>query len=259
MTSWEQQPPDESALIKTIQEHYGLDVSEEERRIFADWLTSQASSLEQPIRLERTEQALEYLPAAPNPEEKGVEVYFEVAHSADDLHEVLDRWREGNPAFEIALHAYTDHVFSVEVGTKMGGTAPHDGARYIGHYHPMIAYENPDVLPEAFVKGVMPSSGDIKGFLKHPAAVRGGTRIVSAGGCAVVSLIEESDPPALDETTEEKIAIFKAKYLNLFKGENSLDARSNEDVAQLLTKFGLHIEFQMESHEISNPSASATS
>lgn len=89
----------------------------------------------------------------------------------------------------------------------------------------------------------MPSSGDIKGFLKHPEALREGTRIVSQHGYTTITLIKPQDEPVFNQDIEAKLFAFKTNYLGLFNGVNNLGVSSNKEMVNLFEQFGLQVNF----------------
>jgi len=226
-----------AALIR----RYDLAVSADERQAFEDWDTQRSRDA---IAISHPADALAHLSPAPKPGHERAEVRFALRHTAEELHAVLDAWRMEDPRFEIAVHDHGPEEFSVEIGNKMGGTSPREDALYVGHYHPTLAYPIASDLPAAFVRGVMPSGGDVRGFIRYPAAIRNGTRIYAADAVAELSLAKPSESYAFDIAAARALDEFTGAYFALFEGENRLGIHTDNEVATLfLDRFGLRVTF----------------
>jgi len=111
---------------------------------------------------------------------------------------------------------------------------------YFGHYHPTENFilEKPEDLPKSFLQGLLPSPGDIRGFLKNPDAIKKGTRIYSKNGYVLVSFGGALENPS------EAVEKYKRAYFDLFLGNNKLGFSSDEDVADYFREqFQINLQF----------------
>jgi hypothetical protein len=62
---------------------------------------------------------------------------------------------------------YSNNIISVGIGDKVRNNRTIFEGEYFGHYHSIqLELENEEILPNCFIKGLMPSPGGLKGFLK---------------------------------------------------------------------------------------------
>jgi hypothetical protein len=234
MNSFEE-PISTDNTIETIASLYNLNPSQEEKDDFDEWLSKQASTLENPISILNENDILNYLPQSGNYTGNRVEVFFSGAEKS-----FLDAIHHYKGSFEIAIHKYSEQIFSVEIGSKTGGVSPKEDALYIGHFHPDIAIQNLDI-PEIVRAELIPSPGDIKGFLKNRQSIANGTLIVSAHGESSVHLTDDLNNITNDEI-ETRLKSFSEKYFDIFLNKNPFSWLTEEDVIAFYKKqFALDI------------------
>lgn len=227
--------------IALIEELYDIDYTDEEKKAFDDWLSRvPESSAEKPIIINNVEEIARFLPQHGNYREEKINLFFmKEAFLPDELQAILEMFSQNNPSFEISVARNGDNLISVGIGDKVrNGSTILDG-EYFGHYHPtQFKLENEEVLPSCFTMGLMPSAGDVKGFLKHSESVKEGTRIFSKNGYIFIKPTRET------ENIGQVLGEFSQKYFDLFLGLNRLGLKSDEEVADYFKEnFGFDIEF----------------
>jgi len=227
--------------ITLIEKLYAIDYTDEEKKAFDDWLARvPESSAEKPIIINDVEEIARFLPQHGNYRGEKINLFFKKEiFLSDELQAILEMFSQDNPFFEISVVRNGDNLISVGIGDKVrNGSTILDG-EYFGHYHPtQFKLENEEALPSCFTMGLMPSAGDVKGFLKHFESVKKGTRIFSKNGYAFIKLSLETENigQVLDE--------FSQKYFDLFLGLNKFGLKSDEEVADYFREnFGFDIEF----------------
>lgn len=226
------------ALIEKI---YMEEPSEEERNGFDQWLAQiPENSLEKPIAVVGIEEIERFLPQYSNYSGGRIALFFtKEVFSLDELQAIMESFSHQDPLFEISITRHSDNLISIGIGDKLrNGSIRFDG-EYFGHYHPTrVELENKEILPDCFTAGLMPSAGDIKGFLKNVESIKEGTKIFSKNG--YVSIGPAGEGGDYDKNLNE----FKQKYFDLFLGENKLGLKSDEEVKEYFKEnFGLEIDF----------------
>lgn len=227
--------------IALIEKLYAIDYTDEEKKAFDDWLARVSeSSAEKPIVINNIEEVARFLPQNGNYRGEKINLFFKKeAFLPDELQTILEMFSQDNPSFEISVVRHGNNLISVGIGDKVrNGSTILDG-EYFGHYHPtQFELENEEALPSCFTMGLMPSAGDVKGFLKHFESVKEGTRIFSKNGYVFIK-------PAVEiENLDQVLGEFSQKYFDLFLGLNKLGLKSDEEVADYFRKnFGFDIEF----------------
>lgn len=228
--------------VTLIEILYAIDYSDEEKKVFDNWLGQVSeSSAKKPIIINSIEEIEGFLPQQGNYRVEKVNLFFRKDRlSSDELQIILEKFSLNNPSFEISIMRHDDSLFSIGIGNKTrNGSTILDG-EYFGHYHPtQFEFKNREILPNCFTMGLMPSSGDVKGFLKYTEAVKKGTRIFSKNGYILIKPITETRDPSLTTLDE-----FTQNYFDLFLGINKLGLKSDEEVKNYFRKnFGFDIEF----------------
>ncbi|MEN9341835.1 MAG: hypothetical protein RIQ54_91, partial [Candidatus Parcubacteria bacterium] len=227
--------------IALIEQLHVIHYTDEDKRIFDAWLEqAPESSIENPIAINTIEDVAKFLPQQGNYRDEKINLFFKKEDlSPDELRAILEKFSQSNPDFEISVVRHNDAIFSVGIGDKARNRSTILDGEYFGHYHPtQFEFENKEILPNCFVLGLMPSAGDIKGFLKHAETVKDGTRIFSKNGYILIKPISEAGDPS--KTLDE----FNRNYFDLFLGVNNLGLKSDEAVADYFKKsFGFDIEF----------------
>lgn len=86
--------------------------------------------------------------------------------------------------------------------------------------------------------GLLPSPGDIRGFLKNPEAVKEGTRIYSKNGYVIIT------PRGSFGNPDEIVEKYKKTYFDLFLGINKLGFTSDADVIKYFQdNFQMDLQF----------------
>ena len=227
--------------ITLIEKLYDIDYTDEEKKAFDDWLARvPESSAEKPIIINNVGEIARFLPQYGNYRGEKINLFFmKEAFLPDELQAILEMFSRNNPSFEISVARNGDNLISVGIGDKVrNGSTILDG-EYFGHYHPtQFKLENEEVLPSCFTMGLMPSAGDVKGFLKHSESVKEGTRIFSKNGYVFIKPAQET------ENIGQVLGEFSQKYFDLFLGLNKLGLKSDEEVADYFKEnFGFDIEF----------------
>lgn len=230
--------------IALIEKLYAIDYTDGEKKAFDDWLTRVSeSSAEKPIIVNDVEEVARFLPQNGNYRGEKINLFFKKEEfSSDELRAILEMFSKDNPSFEISIVKHGNNLISVGIGDKVrNGSTILDG-EYFGHYHPtQFKLENEEALPSCFTMGLMPSAGDIKGFLKHFESVKDGTRIFSKNGYVFIK-----PAPALEtEKVGQVLGEFSQKYFDLFLGLNKLGLKSDEEV---IDYFRENFEFDIEFH-----------
>ncbi len=170
-----------------------------------------------------------------------VRVYFGAEHFSDaDLEELMRRFCAlQTSSFEIALVRYGERCLQVSIGNKSRHFVRDFGSgEYFAHSHPAELYsppENSDETPPCFRAGILPSGGDVRGFIKAPHAIANGTRVFSKNGHSFIRPIEGAHADAAD---------YSAKYLDLFLGKNALGLETDEEVIDYFRNMlGLELSF----------------
>ncbi|MBI5913050.1 hypothetical protein HY839_01250 [Candidatus Azambacteria bacterium] len=227
--------------IAVIEKIYTYEPSEEERNGFDAWLAHMPeNSVEKPIVVANIEEIERVLPQYSNYSGEKVNLFFtKEVFLPDELQAIMENFSHGDPAFEISITRHSDDLISIGIGdTLRNGSIIFDG-EYFGHYHPTRStLENKEELPDCFVAGLMPSAGDIKGFLKYEESVKGGTKIFSKNGYVFIKPLEE------EGSFDQKLDEFKQNYFDLFLGENRLNLKSDEEVKEYFKEnLGFDIDF----------------
>lgn len=228
--------------IQLIEKINNIQYSPEEKIAFDNWKKEiPPNSREQPIQIDDSQEALGFLPEVPNYTEGAVNLFFysTAGFSGDNLDRIFKSFSQKNPNFEISITQDSDHLISIGIEDKTRDKSMNMGGRYYGHYHPTgnFVLEKPEELPLSFVLGLLPSPGDIRGFLKNPDAVKEGTRIYSKNGYILITPHGKFDNP--NEIAEE----YKRMYFDLFLGTNKFGFLSDEDVAKY---FQEHFQMDMQ-------------
>jgi len=227
-----------------IVEKLGIEYTEEEKIDFNQWLERiPENSAEKPIIVANIEEIPAFLPKTANYKGERINLVFakQEGFTPEDLQTILENFAQQKSSFEISLTKHNDHLISIGIGDKVKNSSTLLKGEYFGHYHPtqiQTKLECKEILPDSFVAGLMPSPGDIKGFLEHPESVINGTRIFSDKGYIYFRLVEkvENPDPSFDN--------FEQKYFDLFLGENKFDFKSDKEMADYFRKnFGIEIEF----------------
>jgi|SRR3989344_351075 len=233
--------------IALIEQLYSIDYTDEEKKAFDTWLEQVSeSSPENPIVIDNIEDVAGLLPQHGNYRGEKVNLFFKKEGlSSDELRIILEKFSQNNPSFEISVVRNDDGIFSIGIGDKARNSSTILDGEYFGHYHPtQFEFENKETLPSCFVLGLMPSAGDMKGFLKHTETIKDGTRIFSKNGYILIKPIPEAGEPG--QALEE----FSRNYFDLFLGVNKLGLKTDEEVADYFRKnFGFDIEFHYSKEE----------
>lgn len=239
--------------VELIEKINNVQYSPEEMESFDNWKRDiPRSSMEQPIKIDEPQKVLSFLPNAANYTDEAVNMFFSLSTDVgvDDLDTIFKSFSQHNPNFEISITQYSGTLLSIGIGDKTRDKSMRMDGAYYGHYHPVgnFKLEQPETLPSSFVLGLLPSPGDIRGFLKNPEAVKGGTRIYSTLGSVVVTPRERFENP------DEIVAEYKRAYFDLFLGTNKFGFTSDEDMIQYFKD-----HFQIDLQFLSNEAGGTTS
>jgi len=227
--------------IGLIEKKLAIEYSEEERKGFDRWLSQlPENSLEKPIAITNIDEITSFLPDVPNYKNESINLFFTKGEFVpDELQSILEKFSKTNPSFEISLVKHNGSVISIGIGNKIRNASTILSGEYFGHYHPtQIEMENNESLPYCFVAGLMPSAGDIKGFLKHPESVKKGTRIFSKNGYVLIK------PTTEIKDFNRAIDNFNQNYFDLFLGVNKFGFKSDDEIIKYFKDaFGFDIEF----------------
>ena len=231
--------------IALIEKLYAINYTPEEKKAFDDWLARMPeSSAEKSIIVYSIEDVVKFLPQSGNYRGERINLFFrkEGGFSPDELKAIFEIFSQDNPSFEISVVKHNNDIISVGIGDKVRNNSTIFDGEYFGHYHPMqLKLENEEILPNCLIKGLMPSAGDLKGFLKHFESVKEGTRIFSKYGYVLIKPIE---PMPKTENINEALNEFSQKYFDLFLGLNKFSLKSDEEVSNYFrNSFGLDLEF----------------
>jgi len=208
----QEKSPDQISLIK---EKYNISYTEEEKELFDNWKKNiPENSPQNPIKISGIGEIFAYLPQCGNYKEEQLNLYFSKEQfSEQELHKILENFSRNNPDFEISVEKLADNLISIAVGNKTGGSKVLGRGEDFGHYHPTsFEFENRDLLPEPFNKGLLPSGGGIHGWYKN--------------------------------FEEETLKHYIRDYLDLFLGENKFNFKTSEEAIKYFKDdFGLDIEF----------------
>lgn len=227
-------------LLNLITEKYQLSANKEEKQSFDKWLkNTPESSLENPIQIEKTIEILKFLPNYGNYTDQKVNIFFYKENfSIEDLDLILKSHSENEASFEISVVLHNENTISIGIGNKANNCSTLINGDILGHYHPILKYESPDNLPYPFIKGLLPSHGDIKACLKYPDLFIKGTRIYSKHGYTEIKLEKTSFD------NKNPLANFKEKYFKLFLGENKYHWKNDQDIIDYYKdNFNLIISF----------------
>ncbi|MBI2063475.1 MAG: hypothetical protein HYT65_00565 [Candidatus Yanofskybacteria bacterium] len=226
--------------IELIKKTLQIEYTKEEKKEFDEWQKDlPPNSHERPIQINNIEEIINFFPESSNHTGRVIELFFTKEKFNDaELQQVLETFATLGKLYEISIIRYNDDLVSVRIGDKERITPPSDG-EYFGHFHPSFNFENSEQLPEPFIRGLMPSPGDIAGYFKFFNTIKDNTRIVSKFGFTAIKPLQS--PWNLNA---EVLEDFKKKYLDLFLGVNKLGLKTNEEVAQYFrNNFQLEIEF----------------
>jgi len=215
----------------------------EERSLFDTWLGKiPKNSFEQPIKINDPAEVTEYLPDVANYTGEPINLFFSYqgGFSNDDLDIIFRHFSSKNQNFEISMTRYQGGLLSVGIGDKTRDMSARMDGKYYGHYHPIgnFILTNQEVLPPRFMQGLLPSPGDIRGFLKNLNSVSDGTRIYSHNGSVSISIHVGR------EDTDKAVEEYKMAYFDLFLGKNKLGFLFDEDVINYFReRFSIDIQF----------------
>jgi hypothetical protein len=231
--------------IALIEKLYAINYTPEEKKAFDDWLAQMPeSSAEKSIIVYSIEDVVKFLPQSGNYRGERINLFFrkEGSFSPDELKAIFEIFSQDNPSFEISVVRHNNDIISVGIGDKVRNNSTIFDGEYFGHYHPnQFKLEKEDILPNCFVKGLMPSAGDLKGFFKHFESVKEGTRIFSKYGYVLIKPIE---PMLKTENINKALNEFSQKYFDLFLGLNKFDFKSDKEVSNYFrSSFGFDLEF----------------
>jgi len=228
--------------ISLIEKKLNINYSEEERKDFDEWIDSlPENSIENPIQ-----EIIDLLPTSANYKNERINLFFSKERFlTNELHLLLEKFARQNPSFEISVVSHDDNLISVGIGNKVRNGSTLLSGSYFGHYHPTnLKLENIEKLPRSFVAGLMPSSGDLRGFFKFHESVKDGTKIFSKNGYVEIKRVREIENPQL------VLKKFKEKYFDLFLGENKLNMQADDDISRFFENtFGYKLEFHYFSEE----------
>lgn len=235
------QPPI-SEKLALLEKLHNIDYSPEEKNSFDNWLSqTQNTSIETASPINNLEEALQFLPPAGNYTDKKINLYFQKENlTTNDMQSLMESFSKNNPDFEISLVKNSDNLIAVGVGGKIRNASTTFDGEYFGHYHPtQFEFKNKESLPDCFNLGLMPSAGDIKGYLKHAEAVKNGTRIFSKNGYVLIKPLETVNK--IDQNLND----YSEKYFDLFLNVNKLNLKTDAEVSDYFKKnFGLEITFK---------------
>lgn len=229
---------DKLALIEKL---YNIDYSPEEKSSFDSWFTQIKNYSPETVEtIDSLQDILKFMPATGNYTERKIVLYFKKDDlTPNDLQEFMEDYSKNNPAFEISLVKNPDNLIAIGVGGKVRSARTIFSGEYFGHYHPtQFELKNKESLPDCLNLGLMPSAGDIKGYLKHTEAVKNGTRIFSKNGYALIKPLETVN------NVDQNLADYKEKYFDLLLGSDKLNLKTDDEVVNYFRKnFGLEITF----------------
>ena len=230
--------------ISLIKQKLGIIYLEEEMKGFDKWLNNiPENSKNNPITISNLEDIQNLLPVYSNyKENEKINIFLKKENIFLDieLNSILKNFSDKNPSFEISIVKHDDNLISIGIGnkTRNSSTILDPNGEYFGHYHPTgFNFENEQELPDSFIAGLMPSFGDIKGYLKHTQVLKAPTRIFSKYGYSKITRVEEKN----ERLDLDKI---KNKYFDLFLGENKFNLKTDKEIADSIKdELGLKIEF----------------
>lgn len=207
--------------IELIEILYNIGYTLEEKEKFDIWKEKiPCSSFENPIHIKQTTDILEYLPNVPNYTKKEIIITFQVEEgiNQEKLDAFFGEFCKKDPSFEISTIIFSKDILTVAIGSKTRGQCNMTGGQYYGHSHPVLKFpsENKEKLPKAFVSGILPSPGDIRGSFKHFRMIEDGTKIFSKYGNSEIKFNRKIS----DSEIENKLSDYKNVYFNMCLGED---------------------------------------
>jgi len=215
--------------VARIRATLGIVYTEEEIRMFENWERKlPQNSIESPIYVGSVKDVLDFLPSAPNMNNKDVEIFFGKIDGFSDreLIAIFEDFSKKSPTFEITLEIFNKDSISIHIGNKEACYGITE-TEY-GHYHPTDILKNiliKENLPEVFLEGLMPSRGDLVYWERKFMSGQHTMRIFSKIG--YVEVIAPQDFAIFDTSRVDE---FAKKYFDLFLGQNTLGINTHEDL-----------------------------
>lgn len=235
--------------VREVLQKIKVEYSPEEKKEFDVWKEhAKKSSVEVPLSLESAHELYELFPNVPNYERKafGFFVDFKNKNKENEAHEFFSEFVKGKgKMYEATTTRLENDTWWFGVGNKTGSSSDVHEGWYFGHSHPSKLnnlIQKKDTLPELFEKCVMPSAGDLRGYLKEFLLKKEKevTRIYSEFGWSDISILEKMNKKEIEENLNE----YAETYFDLFLGENKMGFNSlKESQEYFRKKFGLSITF----------------
>ncbi|MBU4216983.1 hypothetical protein L6270_04095 [Candidatus Parcubacteria bacterium] len=227
--------------VATIESKLKVSYSDAEKVAFYDWfLQIPENSINKPITVSTVDEVIEMLPKNANYTDEKINLFFSKENFLpSELHLILSSFAKLNNSFEISIVKHSDELISISIGNKSRNSGIIFSEEYFGHYHPTgFEFEKAKELPICFVAGLMPSSGDLKGYFKFPETIKNVTRIYSKNGFVEIKPVGEM------KNKDQELDEFRDKYFDLFIGVNKLNIKSDDEVVEYFReKFGLELKF----------------
>lgn len=232
-------------LLKQVETRLQIAPTEQEVDEWKKWLrAAPVTDFDQPLQVTSLRECIAYLPPLGNPTTDRFNLFFkgEFLLNAEKTETILYEVAKKELNYEISVIRHSTDTISIGIGGRVRNPSTLFGeGEYVGHYHPLgIDLERPELLPELFIKGLIPSPGDVKSYIKFPEAIKDGTIIVSPFGSVAVR--SGGQPEYFDASLEE----YRCEYLKLFLGKSSLAWKTERDVRSYFRQsFGLELTFSL--------------
>ena len=206
---------------------------------FDGWLANvPENSFEAPIIAQTLDDVIAVLPKFPNYTYEPINIFFHCDTSDASLEEIFKTHIAQNQNFEISVVKHNKDIISVGLGSKIRNTSTIPEGEFFGHNHPILELGSKTKLPSLFIKALLPSPGDIKGYSKFVETIKNGTRIYSPYGFVIITPLESFNIA--------NIADYSSKYFQLFNDKNEFDWNNDRDVSNYFeSKFNLKLEFYL--------------
>lgn len=232
-------------LLKRVETRLQIAPTEQEVDEWEKWLrAAPVTDFDQPLQVASLRECVAYLPPLGNPTTDKLNLFFkgESLLNVEEAKAIFYEVAKKGLNYEISVIRHSADTISIGIGGRVRNPSTLFGeGEYVGHYHPLgVDFDRPELLPELFIKGLIPSPGDVKSYIKFPEAVKDGTIIVSPFGSVAVR--PGGQPGYFDASLEE----YRCEYLKLFLGESSLVWKTEEDVQSYFRqRFGLELTFSL--------------
>lgn len=233
--------------VRELNEKAGTEkYSEEEKQWFDEWKKNlPETSIESPLKEKTVGEIFNLLPEAPNYTKMETGFYFET-NDVVFVDSIFEKFVTEQNIYEIAVQRINNSVFYMTIGGKTHGVGKKLLGTFYAHSHPdfLDAFglneEKQKNLPDLFVKGVLPSHGDLEIYLKKEQMGKEGTKIFSKNGCSIINCFKEI---SLSEK-QKHLQNYRDAYFDLFDGKNILGFKTFIETKEYFKKyFGFNFEY----------------